>query len=276
MPDLNDNRPRPWIDRIATDLADRKPGSLSRRSLGLAGLLSAATGLVEFGGRTRASAALSDADTNVLDDACVAEGLMETFLAVARTRASDMVLSDTMVRLVRTSQCQDGAHFDNLTSLGGSPSIQTYTIPESTWSTATDFLTTWLDLVGIMVGMYMSAARQTAKSATGNLVEVMYQIGTIESQHVALIRQEMGERLPSDRAFTEWQFRSTAEAITRLSRLGFIGGSGTAYDYPGPGERYCRGVTGLVAETTADQTAPDVTAAPASPESSPAARVKTL
>ena len=65
--------------------------------------------------------------------------------------------------------------------------------------------------------------------------------------------------MPADRAFPAWQFRNTAAAVRAITRLGFIDGKGTAYDYPGPGDRYCRGITGLVAETSSDQRAPDVT-----------------
>jgi hypothetical protein len=71
-----------------------------------------------------------------------------------------------------------------------------------------------------------------------------------------------GERLPADRAFAAWQYRDPAEALDEIGSMGFIDGKGTTYDYPGPGDRYCRGITGLVAETTADQTPPDVTPAP--------------
>ena len=99
-----------------------------------------------------------------------------------------------------------------------------------------------------------------------------YQIGAVEAQHQALLRQLMGERLPADRAFAAWQFRQTAQGLAEIKRMGLIDGDGTTYDYPGPGDRFCRGVTGLVAETTADQTPPDVTPAPrqeATPQASP-------
>jgi hypothetical protein len=113
-----------------------------------------------------------------------------------------------------------------------------------------------------MVGMYMSAARQLAAGGDFDLVEIAYQIGVVDAQHQALIRQLSGERLPADRAFAAWQYRDTAEALDEVDSMGFIDGRGTSYDYPGPGDRYCRGITGLVAETTTDQTPPDVTPVP--------------
>jgi hypothetical protein len=120
--------------------------------------------------------------------------------------------------------------------------------------------------------MYLIAARRLAENGEFDLVEMAYQIGTVESQHQALLRQALGERLPADRAFAAWQYRQTARGLAEIARLGFIDGEGTTYDYPGPGDRYCRGVTGLVAETSADQTPPDVTPAPrqeATPNASP-------
>jgi hypothetical protein len=207
----------------------------------------------------------------ILDDTSAAEALMVTFLAVARTRASNLALDDTIVRMIRSAQCEDGAHVDNLIARGGTPSVIRFTIADEIFTDTTSFLSTWLDMVTIMSGMYMVAARQAAEADQPELVEVMFQIGSVDSQHIALLRQAAGERIPANRAFPAWQFDSVQDALAAFRRRGFIGGSGTTYDYPGPGERYCRGVTGLVSETTADQTEPDVTAAPPEPNASPVA-----
>jgi hypothetical protein len=268
----------PLIDKLATALAGTRDFRMNRRLIGSAGVVSL-IGAALFGNRVGEAIAKDDPRLiATLADATAAEGLMVTFLAVARTKASDLALDDSIVRMVRSAQCEDEAHYDNLASRGGSPTVATYTIADEGFTDPPAFLAAWASLVKIMTGLYMAAARQAAVSGQPDLVELMYQIGAVESQHLALIRQAQGERIPADRAFPAWQFRSTSRALDQIRDEGFIAGSGTSYDYPGPGDRYCRGVTGLVAETTSDQTDPDVTAAPppaandiATPASSPVA-----
>jgi len=265
-----------WIDRIATRLAAAHPSRLNRRSLATIGLTT--TALAAIGHDPVARAKTSRDLIQVLDDCTSAEGLMITLLAVVRTKASDMELDDSTIRIIRAAQCEDGAHFDNLVARGGSPSTVRYTFLDEIFTNGEKWLATWSQLTEIMQGMYLSAARQAADGGNGDLVEIMFQIGAVESQYVALIRQLQGERIPANRAFPAWQFANVTEALAALRNAGFIDGPGTAYDYPGPGDRYCRGVTGLVAETTSDQTPPDITAAPrpsatesvATPAASPA------
>jgi hypothetical protein len=194
-----------------------------------------------------------------LNDAVTAEGLLVTLLGVARTKATDLALDEATIRILRAAQCTEEAHFNNLVSAGAEPTTRGYTIPDEVFENATSFLTTWLDLEQIMVGMYMAAARQSATDGAYDLVELTYQIGVVEGQHQALLRQIAGERLPANRAFPQWQYPDTATALDDIAKRGYIDGKGTPYDYPGPGDRYCRGVTGLVAENTADQGGPDVT-----------------
>jgi hypothetical protein len=226
-----------WIDRVAKRLALARNASTAR------------------GPAVRRQSAPAPA----LNDAATAEGLLVTLLGVARTKATDLALDETTIRNLRGAQCAEEAHFNNLVTAGAEPSTRRYTIPDRVFENATSFLTTWLDLEQIMVGMYMAAARQMAADSAYDLVELAYQIGVVEGQHQALLRQILGERLPANRAFPQWQYAETATALNDIAGLGLIDGKGTSYDYPGPGDRYCRGITGLVAETAADQGEPDVT-----------------
>jgi hypothetical protein len=262
-----------WIDRLAGALARSEQTRLSRRLLGTAGALGVAA--VAAGHRQDAArAALAVETGTILSDAATAEGLLVTLLGVARTKQSQLTLDEATVRLLRAAQCEEEAHFNNLVAAGAVPTTSQYTIADRVFENPTSFLTTWTDLEGIMVGMYMIAARRLAENGEADLVEMAYQIGAVEAQHQALLRQILGERLPADRAFAAWQFRQPAQALSAIKRMDFIGGRGPTYDYPGPGDRYCRGVTGLVAETTSSQTPPDVTPAPsqeATPKASPIA-----
>ena len=196
---------------------------------------------------------------NALSDLVTAEGLMVTLLGVARTRATELVFDENTVRLLRAAQCQQDAHYNNLVTEGGSPAVGSYTIADSVFENATSFLATWAELESIMIGMYMAAGRAFAEAGNARLVELAFAAGTVDAQHLALLRQLLGERLPANRAFAEWQFRNTAAGIRAIRRREFIEGDGTSYDYPGPGDRYCRGVTGLIPETTEDQVTPEIT-----------------
>lgn len=249
----------PVIDRIARSIASTTSARLSRRRA-LIGMVGVSTALI-------APAMYRDRSANAsagsaLNDAVTAEGLLVTLLGVARTKSTDLILDEQTVRLLRAAQCEDEAHFNNLVSLGGSPTTGTYTIPPAVFTDAATFLATWVELKRILVGLYLSAGRAFGLEDQYDLVEVAFQIGTVEAQHYALLRQFLGERLPADRAFPEWQFGQTGEAIDAIAGLGFIGGVGDEVDFPGPGDRYCRGITGLVSETTSDQTPPDVTPDP--------------
>lgn len=251
-----------WMDRLGEWIARSELVRINRRTMTASGVMSVvgfAAHELHAGG---IQARVAKDSLSVLSDAVTAEGLLVTVLGVARTRATELTLDEATVRLIRAAQCEEEAHFNNLVAAGASPAASQYTIPDGVLQDPTSFLATWIELEQIMVGMYMTAARQFAGNGDFDLVEIAYQIGTVEAQHLALVRQLTGERLPADRAFAKWQFRQSAEAVDRLKQLGFIEGKATAYDYPGPGDRYCRGITGLVAETTSDQTPPDVTPAP--------------
>jgi hypothetical protein len=251
-----------WLDRLAGRIARSERARFNRRSLGAAGILAVSGVTANEVHSSRARAQTTRESIAILSDAVTAEGLLVTLLGVARTKATDLTLDEATVRLIRAAQCEEAAHFNNLVAAGAAPNTSKYTIADQIFENPTSFLATWMDLERIMVGMYMAASRQVAANGDLDLVEIAYQIGVVEAQHQALIRQLTGERLPADRAFPAWQYRASAEAVVEIRSLGFIGGRGTPYDYPGPGDRYCRGITGLVAETTDDQTPPDVTPAP--------------
>lgn len=253
----------PTIDRLA-----RMAARFDRRTLG--GVLLGAGSLVALRGWT--APPVRAATESALNDCVTAEGLLVTLLGVARTRASDLAMDEQTIRLMRAAQCEDEAHANNLVSFGAAPTTGRYSIPDDFFASSANVLATWTEIKRLMVSLYLSAARTFGEDGNNDLVELAFQIGTVEAQHLALLRQFAGERIPADRAFPEWQFADTAEAMSEFERLGFIGGRGESVTYPGPGERYCRGITGLVAETTADQTPPDVTPDPdaASPVSSDA------
>jgi hypothetical protein len=202
--------------------------------------------------------------SEIVDQAMTIEALSVTLYGVARDRGRRLELSDEDIRFLRAAQCEDEAHYHFWQAAGGTPTTETFSIANATFVDRATFFRALVEVEALSVGAYMAAARQFAGAGDGRLVEIAYQIGAAEAQHLALARLLLGERLPADRAFAQWRFRNVGEAVAALADLGFIGGGGKKYDYPGPVDRFCRGVFGLVPETTDDQE-------PATPVATPAA-----
>ncbi len=193
------------------------------------------------------------------------EAFLTTFLGAARERSERLRFSDNQSRLLRAAQCEDEAHYHNLIAVGAKAATTRFSLSGSHYRDREAFFLSFESVKQIAVGAYMAAARELAAAGDLRLVEIAYQIGAVEAQHLALGRFFAGNRLPADRAFARWQFRSTAEVVATLTEAGFIGGRGGKFDFPGPVSRNCRGIFGLVAETTEDQPPATPRAAEATP-----------
>lgn len=220
--------------------------------------------------------ALQSPDTaQILAPLATLEAFLTTFLGAARERSERLRFNDQQSRLLRVAQCEDEAHYNNLVAAGTEATTTRFTLSGSHYRDREAFFQSFESVKQIAVGAYMAAARELAAVSDLRFVEIAYQIGAVEAQHLALGRFLAGDRLPADRAFARWQFRSTAEVLTALTDAGFIGGRGGKFDFPGPVSRNCRGIFGLVAETTEDQppaTPRAIQATPVAPaEATPAA-----
>ena len=200
----------------------------------------------------RSAAQESPALTGTINAAITLEAFAVTFYGAARGR-SGIGFDDAVSRFARAAQCEEEAHFHFFEAAGAVPATTAFTIPADRLRNQASFLSALEELEAILVGMHMAAARQFASNLDLRLVEIGYQIGAVEAQHLALTRLFRDERVPSDRAFARWMFREPAEAVTALEELGYLGGDGDRVAFPGPVDRQCRGVTGLVPEATEDQ-----------------------
>ncbi|MGH2558126.1 MAG: ferritin-like domain-containing protein [Thermomicrobiales bacterium] len=244
----------------AHSFADRLQAALTRRAVVRGGAVAGLGVLASGAVLARAQPGVSD----IVDQAITIEAFVVTLLGVARDRGRRLDLSDEDVRFLRAAQCEDEAHYHFFQAAGGTPATETFSIANATFVDRETFFRALVEVEALCIGAYMAAARQFAAVGDGRLVEIAYQFGAVEAQHLALAKALLGERLPADRAFARWRFRDTGEAVAALTGLGFIGGGGKKYDYPGPVDRICRGVFGLVPETTDDQE-PD----PATPVATP-------
>lgn len=252
-----------------TSPLDRLSQTVSRRTLVTGGGIIGASVVLGRPGLLRSAAQADPSVLDAINAAITIEAFAVTFYGAARGRGGDLELDDDVTHFVRAAQCEEEAHYHFFAAAGGAPSTTRFTIAERRLSTQKRFLNALLDIESLLVGAHMAAARRFAAAGNLRLVEIAYQIGAVEAQHLAITRLSLGERLAANRAFAGWMFREPAEAVAALADLGYIDGNGDSYAYPGPVDRYCRGVTGLVAETTDDQE--DDRAPAASPVASPRA-----
>ncbi len=177
-----------------------------------------------------------------------------TFLGVARQRgeAGGLGFGEGAVSFLRAAQCQDEAHYHFLLSAGAAPRAAAFVLPEGALDDPQAVLRTLVGLEAIGVAAHMALARRAAEAGDHRLVEVAYQMGAVDAQHEALARVLTGGRPPNDRAFARWRFADPAEAAEALAELGFGKDGEETIPFPGPVDRLCAGVVGLVPETTDD------------------------
>ena len=193
-----------------------------------------------------------------LDAMVTVEAAAVTLLGVARERelAGEIDVGEDAAIVLRAAQCQDEQHYHALRAAGGQPVADEFTIPEATVTDRTLLLVAVLELKAIGIAGYMALAREWAARSDLSQVEVAYQMGTVEAQHLTLAHALVGVIPANDRAFARWLFAAPAEALGALGRLGLLEGSGDSVAFPGPMDRICRGVFGLTPETTATMTLP--------------------
>ena len=193
-----------------------------------------------------------------LDALATMEAGAVTLLGVARQRdqESELALGEDAVVVLRAAQCQDEQHYHALLAAGGLPVVDTFTIPEEMVTDRAQLLVGILELKAIGIAGYMTLAREWAVRGDVSQVEIAYQMGTVEAQHLALAQALVGVTPANDRAFARWLFADPGEVIDALNALDLLEGSGEPIPFPGPLERICRGVFGLTPETTATMTLP--------------------
>jgi hypothetical protein len=193
-----------------------------------------------------------------LDALATMEAASVTLLGVARQRGleGELDVGEDAVVILRAAQCQDEQHYHALLAAGGSPVVDTFTIPEEMVTDRTLLLIGILELKAIGIAGYMALARKWAERGDSSQVEIAYQVGTVEAQHLSLVHALVGVSPANDRAFARWLFAEPAEAVDALNALDLLEGSAEPVPFPGPLDRICRGIFGLTPETTAMMTMP--------------------
>ncbi|MCC6313050.1 MAG: hypothetical protein IT337_03485 [Thermomicrobiales bacterium] len=206
-------------------------------------------------------------DANGLVALITIEAALVTVIGVARERAEagDLDLAVDEIDVLRAAQCQDEAHYHLLRALGAVPATEVFAIAESTLGGREPLLRFVLALKEIATGAGMALARAQAGAGEPPLAETIFAMGAIEAGHATLLRRMLGQSPPNDRAFLPWRFTEAADALVVLAETGLLDVTPDAVAFPGPLPRDCRGVAGLVPQTTEDALRwRDITAGPKS------------
>ena len=208
-----------------------------------------------------------------LDALATMEAAAVTLLGVARQRDQDgeLDLGEDAAVVLRAAQCQDEQHYHALLAAGGVPTADSFTLPEEMVTDRTILLVGILELKAIGIAGYMALARAWAARGDISRVEITYQMGAVEAQHLSLTHALVGVSPANDRAFARWLFADPAEAIDALNALDLLEGTGESVAFPGPLDRICRGVFGLTPETTEMMTMPRPPVGQGTPAATPTA-----
>ncbi len=208
-----------------------------------------------------------------LDALATMEAAAVTLLGVARQRGEDgeLDVGEEAAVILRAAQCQDEQHYHALLAAGGLPVADAFTIQEEMVTDQTLLLVGILELKAIGIAGYMALAREWAARGEVSQVEIAYQMGAVEAQHLALAHALVGVSPANDRAFARWLFADPAEAIGALNALDLLEGPSEPIPFPGPMDRICRGIFGLTPETTATMTLPRPPVGQRTPAATPVA-----
>jgi hypothetical protein len=186
------------------------------------------------------------------------EAAMVTLLGIVRQRGLEGTLDigEDAVIVLRAAQCQDEQHYHALVAAGGEPVATAFTIPEEMLGDRTALFVGYLELKAIGIAGHMALAREWAARGDRDAVEIAYQMGAVEAQHLTLAHALIGVSPANDRAFARWLFAAPGDALAALDKLALRDGPADPVTFPGPLDRVCHGVFGLTPETTTMMTRP--------------------
>jgi hypothetical protein len=204
------------------------------------------------GGVAQAESACESTQT-IINLAATAEAFAVTALGQALDNAANgkLKLSKEQIQTLTAARAEEQAHYDYLTGAGATAATLDFTIPSDAIVTdPSTFLSTMVSLEEAFIAAYLAAAQEFALLGEGKLAQVALQIGAVEAEHRAGLRFyaiEAGVEsgTPNDVAFEKSLFTSVGEAASALTKLGFIGGTGTKITFPGPGKIDTTGVKNL-------------------------------
>lgn len=206
--------------------------------------------------RIAAAIARQDESPGPLDALMTVEAALVTVAGAIREAAGEggLPLEDAALAVVAAMQCEDEAHYHLLEALGAIPVADRFAIPAGVLESSDAAIDGLLALKEVALGGQMALARLIAAADPPDaaFAESLFALGAAEGGHRVLLRAIRGADLPNDRAFLAWRFADPRDALSALAETGLLDDADRAVRFPGPLPVSCRGVSGLVPETTED------------------------
>jgi hypothetical protein len=186
------------------------------------------------------SAQTSESVQTIINIADTAERLAVTLLTAAVNNAAQLGLDGILLAFTQAALAEEQYHADFLEKSGAVALTNTFTVPDAKILTdQKTFFHTVEAAETLFIGAYMAAVREFTDLGQPELAKVAYQIGGVEAEHRAHVRAGMaltGDASgipPNNKAFESNVAQTVGDAARQLQALGFIGGNGTAVQYPG-------------------------------------------
>lgn len=194
---------------------------------------------------------------DIIDTAVTAEAFAVTFLGVLldNAAAGTLALDPEFVGSLVAARAAEQAHYDTLIASGAAPITTTFTIPDALLADPNELFPTVVALEEAFIAAYLTAAQSFAVQGETALAQLALQFGAIEAEHRVGVRYfgilagAIDDPVANDVAFNPSLFERVSEAADLLTELGFIGGDGTAVEFPGPGVIDATGVRNLTPPT---------------------------
>ncbi len=216
---------------------------VSRRTLLKgAGALGVGVALAQAGALHEAAAAAQQQERlqDILDITVTTEHFGVTVLggAIESNRQGNYNprIPDNVIAILQAARAQEQFHLEFFQTLGGKPLTTTFHLPDPALLTNP---TLFFDALQAQETREVAAQIAAFSTFTAlkrpDLVKVSFQYAAEEAEHRLLANYAAGKRPANDLGFAPALYDTVAEFAADLRRLGFIGGSGPAITYPGPG-----------------------------------------
>jgi hypothetical protein len=193
----------------------------------------------------RSLAQESESVEEIINIAATAESLAVTLLGGAIDSAKnggyDKEIPAPVLAILTAARASEEYHLEYLLDAGAKPLTQSFTVPDPALLSSYDTLfTTIVALEGAFIAAYIQAAREFTTLGQPELVKTALAVAAVEAEHRVLANYAAGVRPANNLGFEPTMFDSVGGAAQALTDLGFIGGTGTAVEYPGPGGKVDR------------------------------------
>ncbi len=198
-------------------------------------------------GFVRSAAAESEDLQEILNITATTERFGVTVLGAALASEAEgnynKPFPDLVRAIVTAARAQEQFHLDAFERLGGEAITGTFTIPEALLTDFDAFFSAVVALEAHEIALQMTAMHTFSEMKRPDIAKVSFQYAAEEAEHRVLANYARGTRPALDMAFEPSYYDEPSEHLTFLEEQGLIGGNGTEFTYPGPGEIDASNVT---------------------------------